>query len=144
MIVEVIVVIMVISGLVAMLVTASYRAIANRRVELHRRLPVPFSEWESMNLDASPEIVKKALDAISAGLRVDGQFLRPDDQFRRDLALAGPFIIDDSTEEDIAEEVKERLGIEWQNQWRTVGEAVSAIARLLSEAGPPAHGSPPT
>lgn len=124
-------VLLVIGG-TALLVSATLKAINVRRAELAQRSPFTLANWKRLHPELDPELLERTISAIAAGLEVEGHCLRPEDHFERSLALKGQLIIDDGTVEDVAESVKEQLGVEWNPKWQTVDQAVCGIVSCVA------------
>lgn len=121
---------------VAILVFAAYRSVKRRRECFSTRTPRSLSEWASENPSLPQDAIKKVLEAIGSALELDWQHLRPDDRFDGSLKPKGALLIDDDAADDVAEFVKENLGVVWNAEWQTVGEAISSIVPNLSVAPP--------
>jgi len=118
-------------GIAALLVAYAYQAKKNRKRQFHSRQPYDFNEWRTANPSVSSESLYRSINAIADGVGVDAQYLRPEDLFEGSLALKGQFMIDDDTMDDVAEVVEEQLGISWDQNWKSVGDAVAEIALQL-------------
>ena len=108
-----------------------YAAERRRRRLLHRE-PIAFTDWHASLPDASLLGIQKTLQILELVLNVPYQYLRPNDEFTGELALADRFfclVMDDDTTEEICDKIEEQLGTRPQGNWRNLGDVVVELSQ---------------
>jgi hypothetical protein len=109
-------------------------AAQRRRRRLVNREPIAFTDWQASVPNASANGIHKSLEIFELVLDVPHQFLRPSDEFTKELSLADRFfcfVIDDDTTEEICDKIEEYFGTGFQGDWENLGDMVVEVSQNI-------------